>query len=619
MVHFPLPHKASIPYLFGMFEFVLNRLAFLGLCLTCVLVHTAGAQNYRPPDLDKEIFAVAEVDLDRFDRSGLLGALISVGRDFDQKDQVDFELRAHALAIAYRLSTDNERVNTALKQLKDSGRTLGETADKASVTRRISSGVRALTRKKDNKANQLCAAYCVDIALRLDPDGANASKLKEQQDELAQAGHEADWTGMLGNVVRHPTGPSNPWDEPEEVFEKKEVVMPGGEAKAFARSQSRVNALVVRQLPSGNTAGAASAVNATALREAGQKGLLFTFNQDVGPMMGGSLEEVIKFLRVRYDDQPELVPDGYRIELGFQDKYVPKDGPSAAALFTLVLDSLFSGEELDDGFACTGDITADGQVQKIGGTAGKIRGATRRGCEIVGIPIPNGKEVADVLLMDGPQQLLDIQIFTIKDFDEAHAISRKTKDPEVQKTLDTFSEIARVVKNGSFELLSNPEVQKRLAAIVERMPNHLSAQLLMDYGRDRHPKVLSVGGSFNEIDIASSGIFRQLFPLMRRSFVIVNDEIRQGDSPQTLTISSEDRERAKESVESLRKIDKHIDPKLKRYSEAVLEVCEAFADGPKADEEPEAYVTRLKEGLEKVQSTRTNLQDDPAIMEEIME
>lgn len=602
-----------------MFKVAFQRLAFLGLALAFSIGAVANAQNYRPPDLEKEIFAVAEIDLDQFDRSGLVGALISVGRDFDQKDEVDFELRAHALAIAYRLTTDNERVNTTLKQLKDSGRTFSETSDKTTVTRRLSSAIRALMRKKDNTANQLCAAYCADIALRLDPQGANASRLKEQQDELAKAGHEADWSDMLGSVVRHPTGPMNPWDEPEEVFEKKEVIMPGGEAKAFARSQSRINALVVRQLPSGNTAGAASTVNATALREAGQKGLLFTFNQDVGPMMGGCLEEVIKFLRVRYEDQPEKIPDGYRIELGFQDKYVPKDGPSAAALFTLVLDSLISGEELDDGFACTGDITADGQVQKIGGTAGKIRGATRRGCQIVGIPVTNGKEVADVLLMDGPQQLLDIQIFTMKDFDEASAISRKNKDPEVQKTLDTFTEIAKVVKNGSFELLSNSEVQKRLAGIVERMPNHLSAQLLMDYGRDRHPKVLSVGGSFNEIDVASSGIFRQLFPLMRRSFIIVNDEVKTSDRAQTLEISSEERERAKEAVASLQNINKHIDPKLKRYSEAVLEVCEAFADGPKADEEGEAYVTRLKEGLEKVQSTRTNLQDDPEIMEEIMD
>jgi hypothetical protein len=417
---------------------------------------------------------------------------------------------------------------------------------------------------------------------------------------------------MLGKVIRHQT---NPWEEEEEVFEKKEVTMPGGEAKSFARSQSRINGLVVRQLPGGKMAGAASAVNATALREDGQKGLLFTFNQDVGPMMGGSLEEVIKFLRVRYDATPEKVPDGFRIELGFQDKYVPKDGPSAATLFTLVLDSLFSGEELDTDFACTGDITADGQVQKIGGTAGKIRGATKRGCKIVGIPVSNGKEVADVLLLDGPQQLLDIQIFTMADFDEAHAISRKEKSPEVQETLDAFDDIAKVVKEGSLDLLKNPEVLKRLSGVVDKMSNHLSAKLLMEYGTGKNTQVLSLGGSFNELDVASSGIFRLMGPLFRRSFFGEDED----EEEEAFEITDEQRDEAKESVAEIKKLVKNIDPKLKKYSEAVLEVCEAVADGPEDDEKPKKYTERLKEGMEKVQSTRSKLQEDPAIMEEIMD
>jgi|688.fasta_scaffold25502_5 hypothetical protein len=597
----------------GMIQNVRRRLAAFvpALCLIFGAVATA-QQGYRPPDLDKEIFDIKKVDLDKFDRSGLVSALISVGRDFDKKDEVDYEIRAHALAIASRLDKDNERLTTTLKQLKDDGETVGDPGDKERVCKRLASGIRALVRKKDNEDNQICAAYCVDIALRLDPKSESASKLEEYQEQLSKAGHKADWTDMLGKVIRHQT---NPWEEEEEVFEKKEVTMPGGEAKSFARSQSRINGLVVRQLPGGKMAGAASAVNATALREDGQKGLLFTFNQDVGPMMGGSLEEVIKFLRVRYDATPEKVPDGFRIELGFQDKYVPKDGPSAATLFTLVLDSLFSGEELDTDFACTGDITADGQVQKIGGTAGKIRGATKRGCKIVGIPVSNGKEVADVLLLDGPQQLLDIQIFTMADFDEAHAISRKEKSPEVQETLDAFDDIAKVVKEGSLDLLKNPEVLKRLSGVVDKMSNHLSAKLLMEYGTGKNTQVLSLGGSFNELDVASSGIFRLMGPLFRRSFFGEDED----EEEEAFEITDEQRDEAKESVAEIKKLVKNIDPKLKKYSEAVLEVCEAVADGPEDDEKPKKYTERLKEGMEKVQSTRSKLQEDPAIMEEIMD
>lgn len=587
------------------------------VALVCLPLAVSAAASYRPPDLEKEIFDVKKVSLDKFDRSGLVSALLGVARDFDDKDKVDFEVRAYALAIAHRLDKDNERVKKVLEQLKNEGFAVGESNTKERVGSRLSSGIRALVRKKDVVANQLCAAYVCDIALRFDPDGGSSSKIKEYQAELTKAGHKADWKDMLGKVIVHrrTPGTGNPFgDEAEERMEKKEVTMPGGSAKTFARNQSHANGLVVRQLEGGNFAGAASTVNATALAEKGVDGLLFTFNQEVGMMMGGSLEEVIKFLRVRYEPTPEKIPSGFRIELGFQDKYVPKDGPSAATLFSLVLDSLFSGEEIDEGFACTGDITADGMVQKIGGTAGKIRGATKRGCKIVGIPEGNGKEVADVLLMDGPMQLLNIQIFTMKDFAQAHAISRKTKSTEVQAVLDSFAKVAEVVKSKGMDLLKNAEVQKRLEGIVDKMPNHLSAKLLLEYGKGTHPKVLSIGGSFKEIQGASNGIFRQASMLIYRS--------RGGDDEEKepeIKITADQKKEAQESIDTLKKLRDNIDPKLKEFTDVVVAACETYAKGPREDEKGGAFVERLKEGMEKVQNVNQKLQKDPDIMEELMD
>lgn len=592
--------------------------SFLAVGMVALPTLAPAAAGYRPPDLEKEIFDVKKIELDKFDRSGLVSGLLAVARDFDDKDKVDYEVRAYALAIAYRLDKKNDRVETVLKQLKTDGDTVMEPNDKGRCAKRLAGSIRTLTRKKGSKDNQICAAYVCDIALRLDPDGESASKIKGYQEPLTKAGHKADWTGMLGNVIKPPKlpgmpgMPGNPFGlEEEEKMEKKEVTMPGGTAERFARSQSHANALVVRQLDGGNFAGAASTVNATALSEKGLDGLLFTFNQDVGAMMGGSLEEVIKFLRVRYDSQQNKIPNGYKIELGFQDKYVPKDGPSAATLFTLVLDSLFSGEEIDEGFACTGDITADGMVQKIGGTSGKIRGATKRGCKIVGIPVGNGKEVADVLLMDGPDQLLNIQIFTIKTFDEARAISRKTKSTEVQTVLDAFDKIAEVVKKDGPDMLKNAEVQKRLQGIVDKMPNHHSAELLLELGKGTNPKVLSIGGSFKEIQGASSGIFRQMGSLMHRS--------RGEDKEPEIKISDEQKKDAKESIEVLKKLEAKIDPKLKDFTEVIIATCELYYKGPKSDEKPQEYLERVKEALEKVQNAQAKVQKDPDIMEELMD
>lgn len=580
---------------------------FLSLFFFLCGIPVQAATAYRPPDLEKEIFNTKKVKLDKFDRTGAVGGLISVARDFDDEDKVDYELRAHALAIAHRLDKDNDRVKKVLEQLKDKGKTIDEPATKARVVDRLKRALTVLVKAKDNDDNHKCAAYIVDIALRLDPDGDSVKKLEEQQESLSEAGFKADWKDMLGKAVRHSR---NPWEEEEEVFEKKEVTMPGGTAEKFAQAQSRINGLVVRQLSGGNLAGSASTVNATALKEPGQKDLLFTFNQDVGPMMGGCLEEVIKFLRVRYADKEDKIPTGFKIELGFQDKYVPKDGPSAATLFTLLLDSLFTGEALDEGFACTGDITADGQVQKIGGAPAKIRGATKRGCKIVGIPVDNAKEVTDVLLLDGIQQFLDIQVFTMKDFNEAYAISRAEKSPEVKATLATFDEVVKVIKEkkeGGVELLKNAEVQKRLQGVLDQMPNHLSAKLLLEHGKGESPKTLSISGTLSQIEIASSGVLRKLGRLMY---------VDEDDDDAEVKIDKDDQTEAKEAVDSLKELSKQIDPRIEAYHKSVIKICDLMADGPEEDEDAKDFAKKVKESLDSMQSTYRKMMENPEIMEE---
>jgi len=571
------------------------------------LVH---ADSYRPPDLEKEIFDTKEIELDKFDRSGAVSSLVSVARDFDEEDDIDYELRAHALAIASRLDEDNEKVKDTLAQLKDSGDTISESADKSRVSRRLASAVRALVRKKDNEDNLICAAYISDVAYRLDPEGEYASKHEEQRDELEDEGHKAEWKDMLGRPIHRAR---NPWEQEQTVFEKKEVEMPGGEGERFAQSQSRINGLVVRQLGNGNLAGSASTVNATALREEDVDDLLFTFNQDVGPMMGGCLEEVIKFLRIRYDSDPDKIPTGYKIELGFQDKYVLKDGPSAATVFTLLLDSLFSGEELDEDFACTGDMTADGMVQRIGGAAAKIRGATKRGCKIVGIPVDNGKEIGDVLLLDGIDPLLNIQIFTLKDFDEAYAVSRAEKSAEVIETLELFNAVADVVREKGEETLANEEVQQRLETVIERMPNHLSATLLLEKGKDENSKILTVGGTLNQIEIATSATLRAVGSAVFTSRFNDDDD----DEEDAFDFDKESVSDAKEALEVLETLEEAIDPRLEKYHKSVETICKSVASGPEDDEKTKAYGTRLKEEMESMQSIYQKLISDPEILEDM--
>ena len=164
-------------------------------------------------------------------------------------------------------------------------------------------------------------------------------------------------------------------------------------AKEPAIKQATIKGLLVIELANGSFAGTASQMNATAVpAEADQFSV--GFNQEVGDFMEKATVEVEKFMRVRHEG---LLPTGNRIELAFGDKYSPKDGPSAAVVCALLVDSIITGDEIDPGFAATGDMTATGQVRSIGGLTGKISGAIKKKCTLIAAP-----KVNDCLLYTSP-------------------------------------------------------------------------------------------------------------------------------------------------------------------------------------------------------------------------
>ncbi|BDS07252.1 hypothetical protein NT6N_22920 [Oceaniferula spumae] len=560
-------------------------LAAAGIAISSFPVTAA----YRPPDMEKKIFAADDIQLDKFSRAGLVGALVSVARDFNkEEDGVEYDTRSYALAIAGRLDKDNSKVQDCLDQLKSNGKTIDEEkAEKKRTSSRLYSGVRALMRKKDNKANMTCAAYCVDIALLFDPDGERKDKFKEMEEELKKGDYKVKWKGLLKSPIHHN---ANPFGGGEQEFVKVEREMPGGDAKEFARRQSRIIGLSVRRLASGKHAGAASSVIVTALKEDDQDGLLFKFDQKVGTMMAGSLEEVIKFLRVRYGK--DKIPNGYKVDIVLGDKHQLVDGPSGGTAFSLVIDSLFSGEEIDPAYACTGTITADGESGIIGGVAGKIRGAINRDCKIVGIPYGNAKGVYDSFLLDGMDSLLKINVFTQRNFDEAHKLSRKDKDADVLAAMDNYKQVAALVKKDGPDILKNQAVKDKLQEVLDKAPNHLCAKVLLDFANGQHVKTLSVRGTLDEIDTELSAFGRG-------------------------GIGDEGKATAEEGVEHLERIKDMIDSRFKDYHSAALSLCQAIVKGANEGEEKDAYAKRIRNLYSKASSARSKILGDPKIVEEM--
>ena len=262
------------------------------------------------------------------------------------------------------------------------------------------------------------------------------------------------------------------------------------------RSINKVKGLLVSGLGNGDFAGAASTMIITANKVGGNGTMGLRFSQPVGESMRRSVTESIRGLQVKYGGWPK----GFEASISFQEKYIPKDGPSAAVACALLLDGLIRDIEYDQDFAVTGDMNSDLSVQPIGGVAAKIRGATKAKCKIVAVPYGNAKALADIFVSKDLRAFADIQVFTVKTFDDASKLAVKKRDPDLEFAITEFAKVQQVIAKNGVQITRNPAVQKKLTEILKRAPNHQSARLLMYAGQGRGPKVYSLATSFKEMN-----------------------------------------------------------------------------------------------------------------------
>ncbi len=282
---------------------------------------------------------------------------------------------------------------------------------------------------------------------------------------------------------------------------------PAAPASLKART-SRINGLLVMELEGGRMAGATSQMNAVAIPAEGKGEASLGFNQETGPMMTKALQEVKKFHTIRHGHWPK----DYTLEVSFADKYTAKDGPSAAVACALLMEGLYTGNAWDEALAVTGDLNADGSVQPVGGVPAKIRGAVGRKCRIVGIPAANERSVRDFFLSEGPQSLMSINVFALKEFDQARDLALTARPAPLTLALTEFDKIIKAAppKEKAAAWVKMPAVAAQLRKVLAAAPHHLSAKLLLEYAEGRAPAMLSLTGSIEVIETESSDVLKSI-------------------------------------------------------------------------------------------------------------
>lgn len=354
--------------------------------------------------------------------------------------------------------------------------------------------------------------------------------------------------------------------------------------------QTQIKGLLVFELGDGSLASQASQMNATVVPS---EKFSVSFNQKVGDQMSAATVEVEKFIRIRHSEQlPEK-----KIELAFSNKHSLKDGPSAAVVCALMAESIITGKEIDPGFAATGDMTATGAVQPVGGVGDKIRGAIEKKCTIVAIPESNQLSISDAYILNGIKSLYQIQIFTLSTFEDANALAIMERENEVQQGLDEFTQIQSVLKKNP-KYVYNSKVKEKLKNVYKVMPNHLSAKLLLLHGMQKGPSKLSLAGSLTGIDQAGSQL----------GIMIKNDSYMKSRGNDDVL---------SRLVGDLQRIRPKLDKRTWGYADAYRNLAEFIAEVRSRKNWNTQLEREFRASLSTVNSERDKLINEPEIQEEL--
>lgn len=372
---------------------------------------------------------------------------------------------------------------------------------------------------------------------------------------------------------------------------------------AFKSRITSVNGLLISQLSSGEEAGQMSKLTLTALPGQSGQATTLKFNQEVGEDMQKALNEVSKFAQLRHNG----LPGGHSVELGFADKYIDKDGPSAAVACALLLEGALTGKEWDPLFAVTGDMNADGSVQPIGGVQAKVRGATKGGCKIVGIPAKNEKAIPDIFILEGPAPLVQIGIFSLSKFEEAAALADTKRADALGRALAELENVRNVLSrmNGPQMggTLRTPQAQARLQYILQAAPNCLSAKYLLLFAQGRGPRSLSIGGSIEAADGSALGLIKSISNDVEKSVNTL-----KGDEVGT-------------SINKLRNLRPKLDPRVWPYVDNVIaygEVIRSSILNPvRSGARYVDLVSKARQSAQAAKAAFDKLTGDPQVREEL--
>ncbi|NJK91598.1 MAG: hypothetical protein HC904_07110 [Blastochloris sp.] len=225
------------------------------------------------------------------------------------------------------------------------------------------------------------------------------------------------------------------------------------------------------------------------------------------------------------------------------------------------------------------------------------------------IPETNVPDMLDMMVLRPVDVFHEIQIFSIKDMDEAKALAVLPRSENVKEAIRLFDELSPQLKGGlGASALRQPATREKLQAILKLAPNHVSAQCLLTESMGQRPVKLSLQGSLNEIFSSSSYFLPTIFSKLARDA-----------DPDYVTVSNFSPEVYRGTLEKLNNLNFKVDAKTNNILNTMYDfvnLWKAIAEAPRG--KAKGMKGELLEARAKVLDELAHLQYDKEAIDEII-
>lgn len=490
---------------------------FIWLAGLTMALHN-GALGYDIPDFEQMPFSADGINVPSETRAELLAALVALASNFPDAKVADEDLSEKALSLALRLDPFHEDSRAAHEAMK-SGRIPAATPyfdSLSSVSEALWRTSRTLARPEASPDEQTLAPYLAELSLVVHPDPAEkrilefvemrgdnsapkwSSFLSLHKDsesglrvrDLAKRGHQVreSLLGARPTILQPDSAEAPVLAAPDPVAETALRVLsrsviaavegPGEVypvAGLFEITVQTLSADQVKRL----TERAADPLNVA------PPGPMVTEGRSAIPL--GELPLTLSDLESRSLSLPANV----RIELGFQPTGTLRSSPrfcriAGSSLFGVLFSEALDQNDWNKDFLLVESFPMPPDPDGRQTTSSSLQACFASSvAPFALIPDFMAGPLLEMLLETEDLSLLFAkELIAQPDSAAAIALLSQPRDPSLTAASSAFAEIKAVVgKMTLVDLARNPKVQERLDGVLATYPNHLSARLMLEFGR----------------------------------------------------------------------------------------------------------------------------------------